>query len=160
MQGLRTLAIGTRVMDEQWLSEWDSRYQEAAALLEGRDEATEELMEEVEKDLELVGVSAIEDKLQDGVPAAIQTLLDAGIKVACSIPIWAPLWAFLCKALYRGHAASQARSRKPAEAADASLSLQCCTHQAARQGTQVSSASGDVLIADSLEAAELKSWCH
>ena len=63
------------------MTEWDANYQEAASLLEGRDEATEKLIEEVEKDLELVGVSAIEDKLQDGVPAAIQTLLDAGIKV-------------------------------------------------------------------------------
>jgi len=80
MQGLRTLAIGTHVLDEEWVTEWDSQYQEAAALLEGRDEATEKLMAEVEKDLDLVGVSAIEDKLQDGVPAAIQTLLDAGIK--------------------------------------------------------------------------------
>lgn len=80
MQGLRTLAIGTHVLDAEWVSEWDSQYQEAAALLEGRDEATEKLMAEVEKDLDLVGVSAIEDKLQDGVPAAIQTLLDAGIK--------------------------------------------------------------------------------
>ncbi len=35
----------------------------------------------MEADLELVGVTAIEDKLQDGVPAAIQTLLDAGMKV-------------------------------------------------------------------------------
>ena len=35
----------------------------------------------MEADLELVGVSAIEDKLQLGVPEAIQTLLDAGIKV-------------------------------------------------------------------------------
>ena len=111
VQGLRTLAIGTRVMDEQWLSEWDARYQEAAALLDGRDEATEELMEEVETDLELVGVSASEDKLQDGVPAAIQTLLDAGIKVACDPTIWAPLWAFLRKAVYRCHVASQAGSR-------------------------------------------------
>lgn len=111
VQGLRTLAIGTRVMDEQWLSEWDARYQEAAALLDGRDEATEELMEEVETDLELVGVSAIEDKLQDGVPAAIQTLLDAGIKVACDTTIWAPLWAFLRKAAYRCHVASQAGAR-------------------------------------------------
>ena len=84
MQGLRTLAIATRELDEQWVSEWDARYQEAAALLEGRDEATEKMIEEVERDLDLVGVSAIEDKLQDGVPAAIQTLLDAGIKVACS----------------------------------------------------------------------------
>lgn len=84
MQGLRTLAIATRELDEQWVSEWDARYQEAAALLEGRDEATEKMIEEVERDLDLVGVSAIEDKLQDGVPAAIQTLLDAGIKVAYS----------------------------------------------------------------------------
>ena len=82
MQGLRTLAIGTHGLDEEWVTEWDSQYQEAAALLEGRDEATEKLIAEVEKDLDLVGVSAIEDKLQDGVPAAIQTLLDAGIK-AC-----------------------------------------------------------------------------
>lgn len=81
LQGLRTLAIGTRELDEEWVTEWDANYQEAASLLEGRDEATEKLIAEVEQDLELVGVSAIEDKLQDGVPAAIQTLLDAGIKV-------------------------------------------------------------------------------
>ncbi len=81
VQGLRTLAIGTRELDEQWVTEWDANYQEAASQLEGRDEATEKLIAEVEQDLELVGVSAIEDKLQDGVPAAIQTLLDAGIKV-------------------------------------------------------------------------------
>ena len=81
VQGLRTLAIGTRELDEEWVTEWDANYQEAASQLEGRDEATEKLMAEIEQDLELVGVSAIEDKLQDGVPAAIQTLLDAGIKV-------------------------------------------------------------------------------
>ena len=37
--------------------------------------------EEVERDLLLTGITAIEDKLQDGVPAAIQTLLMGGIKV-------------------------------------------------------------------------------
>lgn len=37
--------------------------------------------EEVERDLLLTGITAIEDKLQDGVPAAIQTLLMADIKV-------------------------------------------------------------------------------
>lgn len=31
--------------------------------------------EEIERDLELLGVTAIEDKLQDGVPLAISTLL-------------------------------------------------------------------------------------
>jgi phospholipid-transporting ATPase len=60
---------------------WDARYQAAAAMLEGRDEALAALADEVEADLELVGVSAIEDKLQEGVPEAIQTLLDAGMRV-------------------------------------------------------------------------------
>ena len=36
---------------------------------------------QVERDLELVGVTAIEDKLQEGVPAAISTMLSAGIRV-------------------------------------------------------------------------------
>ncbi len=44
--------------------------------------------EEVERDLQLTGITAIEDKLQAGVPAAIETILMAGIKVlrqrACS----------------------------------------------------------------------------
>ena len=35
----------------------------------------------VERDLELTGITAIEDKLQAGVPAAIETMLMAGIKV-------------------------------------------------------------------------------
>jgi magnesium-transporting ATPase (P-type) len=35
----------------------------------------------VEKDLILIGSTAIEDKLQEGVPACIETLSRAGIKV-------------------------------------------------------------------------------
>lgn len=38
-------------------------------------------MDEIEGNLELVGVTAIEDKLQDDVPKSIATMLDAGIKV-------------------------------------------------------------------------------
>ncbi len=41
---------------------------------------------QVEADLELVGVTAIEDKLQAGVPEAIQTLLDAGVKARARAP--------------------------------------------------------------------------
>jgi cation transport ATPase len=79
-QGLRTLAVATRLLGEDEYAEWDQRYQAAAAQLEGRDEALADLAGEVEADLELVGVTAIEDKLQAGVPEAIQTLLDAGVK--------------------------------------------------------------------------------
>lgn len=39
------------------------------------------MAELIEKDLVLVGCTAIEDKLQEGVPACIQTLSAAGIKI-------------------------------------------------------------------------------
>jgi len=79
--GLRTLCMASRVVDtEQW-EEWDSRYQEAAASLDDRDEKIAKCAEELERDLNLLGITAIEDKLQDGVPETIQLLSDAGIKV-------------------------------------------------------------------------------
>ncbi len=82
LQGLRTLVLGTKVLSEEVWADWDSRYQDAAAQLDNRDEALAALAVEIEADLEFVGVTAIEDKLQEGVPAAIQSLLDAGMKVS------------------------------------------------------------------------------
>ena len=80
-RGLRTLAVASRVLSpDEWAS-WDARYSEAASKLEGREEALAAVAGEVEAGLRLVGVTAIEDKLQDGVPEAVATLLDAGIKV-------------------------------------------------------------------------------
>ena len=39
------------------------------------------MAELIEKDLILIGSTAIEDKLQEGVPACIETLQSAGIKI-------------------------------------------------------------------------------
>jgi magnesium-transporting ATPase (P-type) len=80
-RGLRTLALATRVLEPRFAADWAARYRAAAALLDGRDDALDALAAEVETELELVGVTAIEDKLQEGVPAAVATLLDAGAKV-------------------------------------------------------------------------------
>ena len=80
-RGLRTLALATKVIDPKVWSDWHSRYRAAGSLLDGRDEALAGLADEVERDLELVGVTAIEDKLQEGVPEAIEALLAAGVKV-------------------------------------------------------------------------------
>lgn len=38
-------------------------------------------MDEIEQDLEVMGVTAIEDKLQDGVPETLTSLREAGVKV-------------------------------------------------------------------------------
>mmetsp|Transcript_33556 Transcript_33556/g.84499 ORF Transcript_33556/g.84499 Transcript_33556/m.84499 type:complete len:1400 (-) Transcript_33556:257-4456(-) len=80
-QGLRTLCLGTRVIPMGVYREWDIRFQAASSLMDGREEQMALLQDEVETELELVGVTAIEDKLQEGVPEAIATLLDGGIKV-------------------------------------------------------------------------------
>ena len=49
--------------------------------LENREEGLSEVYEEIEVGMSLVGATAIEDKLQDGVPEAIYNLGCAGIKI-------------------------------------------------------------------------------
>jgi len=46
-----------------------------------RDAQLSEVYEDIEKDLTLLGATAIEDKLQDGVPETIANLSLAGIKI-------------------------------------------------------------------------------
>lgn len=49
--------------------------------LEDRDQRLDAIYEEIETDMMLLGVTAIEDKLQDGVPQSIANLILAGIKI-------------------------------------------------------------------------------
>ena len=58
--------IGTKIIPAEQYQAWDKRYQEAASSFHGRDEKLDALGREVEEDLELIGVTAIEDKLQVG----------------------------------------------------------------------------------------------
>ncbi len=81
VQGLRTLVLASRILDNEEWAHWNKGYQGAAASLEGREARIAAEARKVETDLQLIGVTAIEDKLQDGVPEAIQTLVTAGIKV-------------------------------------------------------------------------------
>jgi phospholipid-translocating ATPase len=49
--------------------------------MENRDERLDEVYEEIEANMVMIGATAIEDKLQDGVPDAIANLALAGIKI-------------------------------------------------------------------------------
>uniref|UniRef100_T1GLK5 P-type ATPase C-terminal domain-containing protein n=1 Tax=Megaselia scalaris TaxID=36166 RepID=T1GLK5_MEGSC len=80
-EGLRTLALAERVIEENYYYNWIERLQHASVALDKREEKMNVLYEEIETDLILVGVTAIEDKLQDGVPHAIANLQMAGIKI-------------------------------------------------------------------------------
>ncbi|KAI5117211.1 hypothetical protein M0805_003499 [Coniferiporia weirii] len=79
--GLRTLCLASRDISEAEYREWAAIYERAAATINGRGEALDEAAEIIEKDMLLLGATAIEDKLQDGVPDTIHTLQMAGIKV-------------------------------------------------------------------------------
>ncbi|RLN90603.1 hypothetical protein BBJ28_00022403 [Nothophytophthora sp. Chile5] len=86
--GLRTLTIAQRRVDEKEYLNWSARFKEANSSLEeidkrknGQPNEIDKLMTEIERDLELLGATAIEDKLQNNVPRAIANLMRAGMKV-------------------------------------------------------------------------------
>ncbi|XP_029669942.1 phospholipid-transporting ATPase ID, partial [Formica exsecta] len=80
-EGLRTLCLSVRDLDESFFNNWKQRHQEAALSQEHRDDKLDAIYEEIEKDMSLLGATAIEDKLQDGVPQTIANLGLAGIKL-------------------------------------------------------------------------------
>jgi len=80
-EGLRTLVLSKRELTEQQYTEWNEVYQNAATSLTNRDELLDAAAEQIETGMEIVGATAIEDKLQVGVPNAIYNLAQAGIKI-------------------------------------------------------------------------------
>lgn len=80
-EGLRTLVIAKRELTESEHSEWNYLYESAVNSLHNRDQLLEEAAEKIELDLNLIGCTAIEDKLQERVPQTINYLIKAGIKI-------------------------------------------------------------------------------
>lgn len=80
-EGLRTLLYGYRFLDEDEYQTWKKGYLEATTSLVDRARLIEEAGDLIEQDLELSGATAIEDKLQQGVPEAIDKLRRAKIKM-------------------------------------------------------------------------------
>ncbi|KAF8448709.1 hypothetical protein L210DRAFT_3387838 [Boletus edulis BED1] len=80
-EGLRTLCIAYRDIPPAEYAQWATIYSQAAATINGRGEALDRAAELIERDMFLLGATAIEDKLQEGVPDTIHTLQEAGIKI-------------------------------------------------------------------------------
>jgi phospholipid-transporting ATPase len=81
-EGLRTLCLAMREVPDQEYREWQQIFDKAATTVGGnRAEELDKAAEIIEHDFFLLGATAIEDKLQDGVPDTIHTLQTAGIKV-------------------------------------------------------------------------------
>lgn len=80
-EGLRTLCFAYRDLSKDEYIRWNEQYQKAATTINNRQDELDNVAEIIEKDLILLGATAIEDKLQDGVPETIDTLAKAGIKI-------------------------------------------------------------------------------
>ncbi|KAG8452878.1 hypothetical protein GDO86_004610 [Hymenochirus boettgeri] len=80
-EGLRTLCIGYTDLEESEYQAWLNVYNEASVVIKDRTQKLEECYELIEKDLMLLGATAIEDRLQGGVPETIATLMKAEIKI-------------------------------------------------------------------------------
>ncbi|KAL8759691.1 MAG: hypothetical protein Q9184_003540 [Pyrenodesmia sp. 2 TL-2023] len=80
-EGLRTLCIACKELNEEEYQVWNKEHDLAAAAILDREDKLEAVSDAIERDLTLLGGTAIEDRLQDGVPDAIALLGDAGIKL-------------------------------------------------------------------------------
>uniref|UniRef100_A0A3B5LTS1 Phospholipid-transporting ATPase n=1 Tax=Xiphophorus couchianus TaxID=32473 RepID=A0A3B5LTS1_9TELE len=79
---LRTLCVAVRSVPEALWEQWSRTLALSAAMATcERDTLLEKLYDEMERDLLLLGVTAIEDRLQEGVPETIALLQEAGIRV-------------------------------------------------------------------------------
>ncbi|XP_031158668.1 phospholipid-transporting ATPase IA isoform X5 [Sander lucioperca] len=80
-EGLRTLCFAATDVSESSYQQWLEIYRRACTSLQNRSLKLEESYELIEKNLQLLGATAIEDKLQDKVPETIETLMKADIKI-------------------------------------------------------------------------------
>lgn len=81
-EGLRTLVIGRKKLSEAQLDEFNLKYHEASVSMTGRDVLMQRVIGRyLEVDLQLCGITGVEDKLQQNVKSSIESLRNAGIKI-------------------------------------------------------------------------------
>ncbi|KAI9245704.1 hypothetical protein BDA99DRAFT_447769 [Phascolomyces articulosus] len=80
-EGLRTLCLSYRFISMEEYKPWNKRYLEASASIYNREEKIDEACEAIETNMLLMGGTAIEDRLQIGVPETIAELAKSGIKL-------------------------------------------------------------------------------
>lgn len=81
-EGLRTLVIGRKKLNTKLYQEFVSKYQEASLSMHDRESSMQKAINHyLEKDVELLGLTGVEDKLQKDVKSSIELLRNAGIKI-------------------------------------------------------------------------------
>ncbi|XP_043926244.1 phospholipid-transporting ATPase IF isoform X3 [Protopterus annectens] len=81
LKGLRTLCVACRRFTPEEYQEVDRRLHGARTALQQREERLAEVFNFIETDLELLGATGVEDRLQEKVLETIEALRVAGIKI-------------------------------------------------------------------------------
>ncbi|KAI0027749.1 hypothetical protein K488DRAFT_90492 [Vararia minispora EC-137] len=81
-EGLRTLVMARRRLAPAAYAAFETAYHAASVQLEGRSEAMAAVVAQLlERDLELLGLTGVEDKLQDDVRSTLELLRNAGVRI-------------------------------------------------------------------------------
>ncbi|XP_022246740.1 probable phospholipid-transporting ATPase IF isoform X2 [Limulus polyphemus] len=81
MEGLRTLVVAYRELSEEEFQSFDMKYKMARTEMVAREEEVSRVIDEIEQNMTLLGATAVDDKLQDGVYETLVALKEAGIKI-------------------------------------------------------------------------------
>ncbi|OAL55553.1 phospholipid-translocating P-type ATPase-like protein [Pyrenochaeta sp. DS3sAY3a] len=81
-EGLRTLVVGRKKLSAQAYQDFSTKHAQASLALNNRDTAVANVVKQyLEHDLELLGITGVEDKLQKDVKPSLELLRNAGIKI-------------------------------------------------------------------------------
>jgi len=81
MEGLRTLVIAEKHLTQEEFHKWKLQYDEATQALVNRQERIQKVIESLEVNMKFLGITGVEDKLQEDVLHTLENLRGAGIKV-------------------------------------------------------------------------------
>ena len=80
-KGFRSLLIGYKIINEDDYNNWNKNLKSCEMNLAKRARLIDKCYDKIEQDIELLGATIVEDKLQDKVPETIKDLRMAGIKI-------------------------------------------------------------------------------
>lgn len=81
-EGLRTLVVGRKRLSPEQYQDFSAKYHEASLSFQERDAGMSKVVSEcLERDLELSGVTGVEDRLQRDVKSSLELLRNAGVKI-------------------------------------------------------------------------------
>eukprot|EP00735_Rhodelphis_limneticus_P014383 TRINITY_DN8402_c0_g1::TRINITY_DN8402_c0_g1_i1::g.29116::m.29116 TRINITY_DN8402_c0_g1::TRINITY_DN8402_c0_g1_i1::g.29116 ORF type:complete len:1121 (+),score=215.28,sp/A1A4J6/ATP9B_BOVIN/52.83/0.0,E1-E2_ATPase/PF00122.15/5.1e-22,Hydrolase/PF00702.21/3.3e+03,Hydrolase/PF00702.21/2.8e-14,HAD/PF12710.2/7.5e-13,Hydrolase_like2/PF13246.1/7.5e-08,Hydrolase_like2/PF13246.1/9.4e+03,Hydrolase_like2/PF13246.1/2.7e+03,Hydrolase_3/PF08282.7/0.0051 TRINITY_DN8402_c0_g1_i1:92-3454(+) len=80
-EGLRTLVFAKRILSDAEYAAFSHQYQQARIMLTNRSQAMQDAVHTIEKNLQLLGLTGVEDKLQENVKETLEMLRMSGVRI-------------------------------------------------------------------------------